>query len=37
MEIPKYNVTIRGNKAGARRIMGDPQLHVGAVGGVAYV
>ena len=37
VEIPENHLAFGRNKAGARRVMGDPKLHVGGVGGVADV
>ena len=37
VEIPQHHLALRRDEAGARRVMGDPQLHVGGVGGIANV
>ena len=37
VEVPQHHVAVGGDKGGARRIMGDPHVHVGAVRRIADV
>ena len=37
VEIEQGDVTVSGHETGARRVVRDPQLHVGGIGGVTDV